>query len=87
MPQIGAEMEQLLSLKGSFTTQSVTVDQLTSAISTELAGAYWKGPAADRFRDSWQSNFEPTLRQLQAALQDSSQEIGMRHQALLDAGA
>lgn len=86
MPEIGAQIDDLARLQSQFNQQSTTVDSLTSSIGTELSSAYWKGPAADRFRDSWTSSFEPTLRQLQAALQDSAQEIAMRQQALVDAG-
>jgi uncharacterized protein YukE len=87
MPTIGAQMDQLDSLRSTFDQQSSVVDQLTAAIDAQLANTWWAGPAADRFRDAWQSSFAPTLRQLEAALQDSSTELGARHQALLDAGA
>ena len=86
MSTIGAEMGQLESLKGSFDRESQTVAQLTSTINGQLSNTWWKGPAADRFRSSWESQFAPTLRQLQTALQEASTEIGRRHQALTQAG-
>jgi len=87
MPTIGASMDQLQSLKSTFDQQTAVVDQLTATVDGQLANTYWSGPAADRFRESWQSSFAPTLRQLEQAMQDSSAEIGMRYQALIDAGS
>jgi uncharacterized protein YukE len=87
MPTIGASMDDLQSLKSTFDQQTSIVDQLTSTIDGQLANTWWQGPAADRFRNSWQSSFAPTLRQLEQALQDSSAEVGMRYQALIDAGS
>jgi WXG100 family type VII secretion target len=83
---IGAEMGQLQSLGQSFQRESQNVAQLTAAISGQVHNTWWKGPAADRFRSSWESEFAPTLRRLEAALQDASGEINRRHQALTQAG-
>ena len=60
--------------------------QLVSTIGGQVHSTWWKGPAADRFRSSWESEFAPTLRRLEAALQEASQEISRRHDALLQAG-
>ena len=87
MSTIGAEMGQLQQLGQSFTRESQTVAQLVSSISGQVQSTWWKGPAADRFRGSWESEFAPTLRRLEAALQQASQEINRRHQALLQAGS
>ena len=87
MSTIGAEMGQLESLGQSFARESQNVAQLTAAINGQVASTWWKGPAADRFRSSWESEFAPTLRRLEAALQQASGEISRRHQALLQAGS
>jgi WXG100 family type VII secretion target len=83
---IGAEMGQLQSLGQSFTRESQTVAQLVATIGGQVHSTWWKGPAADRFRSSWESEFAPTLRRLEVALQEASQEINRRHDALLQAG-
>jgi WXG100 family type VII secretion target len=83
---IGAEMGQLQQLGQTFSREGQNVSQLTSAISGQLNGTYWKGPAADRFRSSWESEFRPTMLRLEAALQQASQEISRRHEALTQAG-
>jgi uncharacterized protein YukE len=87
MSTIGASMDDLQALKSTFDQQTANVDQLIAAIDGQLSATWWQGPAADRFRDSWQSSFEPTLRQLEQSLQDSSTEVGTRYQALIDAGS
>jgi WXG100 family type VII secretion target len=84
---IGAEMGQLQSLGQSFVRESQTVAQLTSTIGGQVQSTWWKGPAADRFRSQWESEFAPTLRRLEAALQQASGEINRRHEALLQAGS
>ena len=85
--QIGAEMGQLDALRKKFDQESVTVNQLTSSIGSQVGSTWWKGPAADRFRSEWESTFAPTLRQLEQALKEASAEISRRHQALTQAGS
>ena len=87
MSTIGAEMGQLQSLGQSFLRESQSVAQLTATIGGQVQSTWWKGPAADRFRSSWESEFAPTLRRLEAALQEASQEINRRHDALSHAGS
>jgi WXG100 family type VII secretion target len=83
---IGAEMGQLEQLGSTFSRESGQVGQLTAAIGSQVSSTWWKGPAADRFRSSWESEFAPTLRRLEAALQEASGEIRKRHEALTQAG-
>jgi uncharacterized protein YukE len=86
MSKIGAEMPALQSLGQSFTRESQDVARLTSAISAQVGNTWWMGPAADRFRAAWQGEFQPTLRRLEQALLECSQEVQRRHEALLQAG-
>ena len=87
MAKIGAEMGQMQELQSTFNQQSQAVQQLTAAINGKVNGTLWEGPAADRFRQAWEGQFQPTLRELQAALQEAAQEVGRRHQALMQAGS
>lgn len=87
MSTIGGEIGQLQSLKGNFDRQSQSVRELTSAIRGELGNTWWKGPAADRFRDAWAAEFEPALRKLEAALQEAGAEVARRREALIQAGS
>lgn len=86
MSTIGAEMGQLQQLGQTFSREGQSVAQLTAQIGGQVNNTWWKGPAADRFRSSWESEFAPTLRRLEAALQQASQEIARRHEALTQAG-
>jgi WXG100 family type VII secretion target len=83
---IGAEMGQLEQLGQTFSREGQNVQQLTSAITTQVQNTWWKGPAATKFQSSWESDFRPTMMRLQAALQEASQEIKRRHDALTQAG-
>lgn len=87
MSTIGADMGQLESLKGTFDQKASVVADLRAAISSQLSGTQWQGPAADRFRNSWSSDFAPSLQRLEEALQEASAEIQRRHEALLQAGS
>jgi len=80
-------MGQLQQLGQTFSREGQNVAQLTAAINSQVNSTWWKGPAADRFRGSWESEFAPTMRRLEAALQQASQEIARRHQALTQAGS
>ena len=87
MSTIGGEIGQLQSLKANFDRQSQAVHELTAAIRGELGNTWWKGPAADRFRDAWAGEFEPALRKLEAALQEAGTEVARRREALIQAGS
>ena len=87
MSTIGAEMGQLQQLGQTFMRESQQVGQLTAAIGSQVNSTWWKGPAADRFRSAWESEFAPTMRRLEAALQQASGEIHRRHEALTHAGS
>ena len=87
MPQIGGELEQLSSLKATFDRESGMVGELTTTVRSQLTNTYWEGPAAARFRESWQSEFEPMLQKLQQQLQEAGAEIARRRDALIKAGS
>lgn len=83
---IGGNIEQLATLEAAFARESQTVEQLSSSIRGQLADTMWEGPAAERFRSQWNSEYEPALRRLQAALQEAGGEVARRREALLQAG-
>jgi WXG100 family type VII secretion target len=87
MSTIGGEIGQLHSLRSTFDREAQAVQELTTRIRGELGNTWWKGPASDRFRDAWGSQFEPSLRKLQTALQEASTEVNRRTEALLQAGS
>ncbi|MDQ3941267.1 MAG: WXG100 family type VII secretion target [Actinomycetota bacterium] len=87
MSTIGGEIGQLRGLKTTFDREAQAVQELTARIRGELNNTWWKGPAAERFRGAWGSDFEPALRRLQAALQDAAGEVNRRTEALIQAGS
>lgn len=87
MARIGGELEQLVELKAVFDREAQAVDELTRAVRSQLAGTSWEGPAADRFRQMWESEFEVSLGKLRGALQEAAVEVSRRREALLQAGS
>jgi WXG100 family type VII secretion target len=87
MSTIGGEIGQLRSLSSTFDREAQAVQELTARIRNELGNTWWKGPASDRFRDAWGSQFEPSLRKLHAALLEACSEVDRRTEALLQAGS
>ncbi len=87
MAQIGATIEEMHALQAAFMRESGTVEQLSSAISGQVGNTWWVGPAAERFRGQWEGEFRPMLQALQASLQDCSQEIARRTEAMQAAGS
>ena len=86
MSQLGADLEQLAALRGMLLQQSQAIESLAASIRNQLSNTTWHGPAADRFRGAWSSEYEPSLRRLQAALQEAGTEVGRRREALQQAG-
>ena len=86
MSHMGGDLEQLARLRTSLLQQAQVIEQLTATVRQQLADTTWHGPAAERFRGAWGSDFEPTLRRLQAELQEAGVEVGRRRDALHQAG-
>ena len=86
MSQLGADLEQLAALRGTLLQQSQAIESLAASVRNQLSNTTWHGPAADRFRGAWSSEYEPSLRRLQAALQEAGAEVGRRREALQQAG-
>ena len=84
---IGAELEQMQGLRASLDRNGAQVSEVAHAIRGQLASTFWRGPAADRFRQAWDGEFEPALRRLQDALAEAGQEVQRRHDALQQAGS
>jgi WXG100 family type VII secretion target len=86
MALISGEIGDLANLKTSFTRHSGSVDELLTALRSELSTAQWQGGAAERFRSAWESEYEPALRNLSTSLVEAGDEVGRRADALQAAG-
>jgi WXG100 family type VII secretion target len=84
--QLGGDVEQLARLRATLMQQSQVIEGLAGSLRQQLGDTTWHGPAAERFRAAWAGEFEPSLRRLQAALQEAGQEVGRHREALLRAG-
>jgi uncharacterized protein YukE len=87
MPTIGGELDQLAALKATFERQAGMVAEILTSLRGQIGNTYWEGPAAARFREAWQSDFEPMLQRLQQQLGEAGTEIARRRDALLKAGS
>jgi len=83
MSLVGGDPEQLASLRALFESQAGQVQELTSAIRNQLANTNWQGPTADRFRDTWHTEYERVLNALSQALVDAGQEVQRAYQKLM----
>lgn len=87
MAKIGGDIQQMAQLKRTFAKEAQTVQQLTGNISKNVDSAWWIGPAADRFKSQWRSEFAPTLRKLQQALNEAGEHVEKRRDAIERAGS
>jgi WXG100 family type VII secretion target len=87
--RIGASMEAMAQLKSQFDRQAQNVQTLASDLDGQvnmIASGEWEGPAANRFRDAWSSQFKPALQNLQQSLTEAGAEVENRRAALEQAG-
>lgn len=78
MSTIGAQIDQMDSLKQSFDRNADVVGQLVSQIGSQVNATWWKGGAADRFRSSWETEYAPTMRRLELALKEASAHVAKK---------
>jgi WXG100 family type VII secretion target len=72
---IQAELHEMDTLSQRLDTCSHEVGDLTRALTTLIGTTTWTGRTADRFRASWESEFNPALRDLAAALVEAGHEV------------
>lgn len=87
MSGIGGDITQLKGLQTNFGKQADAITALMAAIDSDLATTYWIGPAADRFKDSWNTSYKSALSNLRGSLTDAGTEVGRRADALIQAGS
>jgi WXG100 family type VII secretion target len=83
---IKAELTELENLSRRLDTCGVEVTDLQRALTTLINTTTWTGAAADRFRQSWESEFNPALRNLADELSRAAQEVD-RRKHLIDQAA
>ncbi len=85
--EVAIDYEQMTALKNRLDQQTGMVAQVLTTIRGQLANTNWVGPASNRFRESWQSDFEPMLQRLQQQLDEASREGMVRRDSIYKAGS
>ena len=88
--RIGGNLQEMEVLQSAFTGRARDTEslrsQLESAVSTHIT-ANWEGPAAEAFREAWNSQFKPALEKLTIALDEAAKEVQNRRAAIEQAGS
>lgn len=83
---IQAELTELETLSRRLDSCSSEVADLMRTLTTLINTTTWTGGAADRFRQAWETQFNPALRSLSTELVNAAQEVD-RRKHLIDQAA
>jgi uncharacterized protein YukE len=82
---VGAELSELLDLRASLLSCEENLREVETRLNAQIASTWWKGGAADRFRSAWEDEHRMALIRLRQLLEESSDEIQGRHDAIASA--
>lgn len=82
---LGGDPQQMHQLASTFRAEAGAVEQLTARIGASLGNTVWTGPAADRFRQEWETSFRQGLARLQQALEQNAAIVDGRLRAITEA--
>ena len=83
---IQAELTELENLSRRLEACGGEVTDLQRALTALINTTTWTGGAAERFRQAWESEFNPALRNLSGELSNASREVD-RRKHLIDQAA
>jgi len=83
MSRIGADIEGMSQLHGQLQQKAQQVQALRSQLTNLVQSTYWEGPAAQRFKEAWNSQYNPSLTKLEQALNELGNEVRNRKEALV----
>ena len=76
MATVGADVEQLRKAAQTFRQKAEYLEStITQGISRQITESPWKGADADSFRNQWQSDLAPKVRQVVEALRKSADSL------------
>ena len=76
MAAVGADVEQLRKAAQTFRQKAEYLEStITQGISRQITESPWKGADADSFRNQWQSDLAPKVRQVVEALRKSADSL------------
>ena len=79
---VGARLEDMAVLSGSFGTEAEQVELLQGRVQGILDNTQWTGLVADEFRSRWNSEFVSALVALRDALNEASAVVEQRRAAI-----
>ena len=79
---LGGELGTMDNLSREFSKQIQTVDGLVSAIDAQVNNVQWTGKVSEDFRSQWRGEFKNDLKALQTALQQCSDHVRNRRNAI-----
>lgn len=68
MAQIQVTPERLRTLASTCQKQATAVGTVRSTVRSAIANSGWESPAATRFKNDWNTQYETALKKLEAAL-------------------
>jgi WXG100 family type VII secretion target len=71
----GANLHQLNDLAADLHGKSTELNSQVKRLKKKVAATGWSGPDADRFRQEWESKFEPSLRKISEDLDQASRDV------------
>nr|WP_314768507.1 CHAP domain-containing protein [uncultured Actinomyces sp.] len=76
MATVGADVEQLRKAAQTFRQKAEYLEStITQGLSRQITESPWKGTDADSFRNQWQSDLAPKVRQVAEALRKSADSL------------
>ena len=76
MVTVGADVEQLRKAAQTFRQKAEYLEStITQGVSRQITESPWKGTDADSFRNQWQSDLAPKIRQVVEALRKSADSL------------
>lgn len=75
MAQVNLNIESLEQTLSTFVSSHDTLETTTSTMNSTLASTEWQSPAAEAFRNSWDSDYYPTLKRIMDAVDQFNVDI------------
>ena len=75
MPQLGLDPEQMGVLAKSLQREAGTIRALSRQLDTQLRGAWWQGPDAEKFRGEWDGDHRTQLERVATALDTAAKVV------------
>jgi uncharacterized protein YukE len=82
---LGMNIEEVRQTAGSMEQQAELINGVLSRLTSELSGAHWTGPDADKFKDSWANQHAPAIRKAAGDIRTSAGQVRANIEAQIQA--